>query len=300
MIYTSTYPYCKFDFDVFNPLQEECYKYFEEDSNLLISATVAAGKTAIHEAIAGYELSQSENSKVIYTAPMKAICDEKFVEWLNHETFKNYKMSLLSSDNFVDIKELEESRIIVATIESINVCCRRRDKWIKDVKLLTFDEAHLFNNIKRGAGSEALIMNITDQNKDCRILCLSGTLSNIKEIARWIKGLNNKKTFFVNSSWRPTKLNKKIEITENIKEQLQYIIDTINKNPEDKILIFVHSKKIGEYFLNELRRNMIKCHFYSSDLSFDKRKDIIERYKDKYSDFNVLISTNSLSMGINI
>lgn len=298
---TLEYPYCKFQFDEFNPLQEQASKYFDKDfTNLIVSASVAAGKTVIHEAIAGYELSKDEYSKIVYTCPMKAIAQQKFNDWKQHETFKKYKMLMLSSDKYVTQKQLQDARIIVSTIQSMNVCCRRGDEWIKNVVLFTFDQAHLFNHEKRGAGSQALIMNIAFLSPQCRIVCLSGTLSNIKEIAKWIKNLTGNPTVFIDSKWRPTKLYKRIEITENTKEQLKYLQDLINKSYGEKILIFVQSKKIGQYFLKQLRSCGIRCAFYSSDLTFEKRQQMIQRFRDKFDNLNVLLATNSLSMGVTL
>ena len=294
------YPYCFFDFQDWNPLQTECYKYFEKDCNLICSASVAAGKTAITEAIFGYELSKNNVCKVVYVCPLKALGDEKYREWMEHDTFSQYKMALLSSDNYVNHDELTEARFIVATVESLNVCCRRGDKWLKDVKVLTFDEAHLFNHVKRGAGSEALLMNMSNINPDCRIICLSGTLSNVKEVAVWIKKLNGKHTGFVNSTWRPTKLFKKVETAETIQQQIDFLSKTIKANYDDKILIFVHSKKIGELFAKEFRNKGIKAQFYSSDLTVDQKRNLIVDFGNEYSDLLVLVATSSLAMGINL
>jgi len=72
MKYTSEYVYCDFPFDTFNPVQEEASKYFTLQCNLLVSSTTASGKTVIHEAIAGYELTMS-SKKIVYVCPMKAI-----------------------------------------------------------------------------------------------------------------------------------------------------------------------------------------------------------------------------------
>lgn len=297
--YAKDFPYCEFPFQKFNPLQQQASKYFSTKCNLFVSASVAAGKTVIHQAIASYELSLDQKSKVVYTCPLKSIAQQKFLQWSSHETFKKYKIVMLSSDRFVSLQQLQQARIIVATIQSINVCCRRNDKWIQDIRLLTFDQAHLFNHEKRGSGSEALIMNLCLLNKQCRIVCLSGTLPNIKQIAKWIKGLNGLPTYFIDSKWRPTKLYKRIQIAQDTKQQLQFLRKLIVQNQGQKILIFVHSKKIGQYFNKQLRKFGIRSAFYSSDLTFDKRKMLIDEFKDEMSDL-VLICTNSLSMGINL
>lgn len=294
------YPYCFFEFQDWNPLQAECYKYFEKDSNLIVSATLAAGKTAVTEAIFGYELSKNDTCKVVYVCPLKALGDEKYRKWKEHQTFSQYQMVLLSSDNYVNHDELTDARFIVATVEALNVCCRRGDKWLKDVRVLTFDEAHLFNHVKRGAGSEALLMNMSNINPDCRIICLSGTLSNVKEVAIWIKKLNGKQTGFVNSNWRPTKLFKSVATADSIQQQIDFLSKTIKANYGDKILIFVHSKKIGELFAKDFRNKGIQARFYSSDLSVEQKRDLIVDFGSEYSDLSVLIATSALAMGIDL
>ena len=72
------YPYCAFDFTNWNPVQEKCYSYFTQDCNLVVSASVASGKTVIAEAIFGYELAQNSNSKIAYVCPLKALGNEKY------------------------------------------------------------------------------------------------------------------------------------------------------------------------------------------------------------------------------
>ena len=78
---TSEYKYCKFNFENFNPVQEMCYPFFELDCNLVLSATTSAGKTAIAEAIFGYELATKQDQKVIYVCPLKSIAEEKKFDW---------------------------------------------------------------------------------------------------------------------------------------------------------------------------------------------------------------------------
>lgn len=265
-----------------------------------MSASVASGKTVVHEAIAGYELSRSDTSKVVYVCPLKSLLQEKIEDWHNHETFSQYSMVALSSDNFVKSDEIENARIVVATIESLNVCCRRGDKWLRDIRLFTFDEAHLFNHEKRGAGSEALLMSISSIVPECRFLLLSGTLSNCKDIARWIKVLNGKQTAFVNSKWRPTKLLKRVEVAENIGEQIDFLKKLAISHRDEKLLFFVHSKKVGEKFVQDLRMVGVRCVFYSADIPADKRKMILDDFRGEYSDLNVLVCTSALAMGVNL
>ena len=294
------YPYCAFDFTNWNPVQEKCYSYFTQDCNLVVSASVASGKTVIAEAIFGYELAQNSNSKIAYVCPLKALGNEKYNDWNRHETFASYHKVMLSSDNYVGEEKLQDARMILSTIESLNIKCRKNATWLKDIKVLVFDEAHLFNDENRGAGAEALMINMSIINPNCRLICLSGTLSNCKEIASWLKHLNNKKTFFVNSNWRPTELIKRVVISEDLKDWETDILKIIQSAGDDKVLIFVHSKRIGEEISKFLKGKKIRNAFYNADLRTNIKERILFDFKQSYSDLNVLIATNSLGAGLNL
>lgn len=296
---TIDFQHCYFDFEDWNPMQERCVPFFCQDKNLVISATVAAGKTAIAEAVMSYELTHP-GSKAVYVSPLKALGLEKFESWKNHITFGEYKTVILDSDHRKPQGELESAQLIIATVESMNICARRRDKWIENVRVLVFDEAHLFDHEKRGSCSEALMMDVSEINPDCRLICLSGTLSNTAELATWLNALNGKSTSFLNSKWRPTKLIKVVEPIEELRHQMDFIKDKIKRHPKEKILIFVHSKKIGEILQKNLRERNIYCDFYCSNLTLPQKNEILKKFSDEYSDKNVLIATSSLSMGVTL
>lgn len=280
-------------------MQERCVPFFCEDKNLVVSATVAAGKTAIAEAIISYELSHPE-SKAVYVSPLKALSLEKYEEWSKHETIGEYKIALMDSDHHLEQASFESTRLIIATVESMNICCRRRDKWLKNVRVLVFDEAHLFDHEKRGACSEALMMDLSQVNPECRLICLSGTLSNAAQIAGWLNVLNGKSTNFIVSSWRPTKLYKKIEVLNELKEQMNFVKNKIKKNSYEKFLIFVHSKRIGEILVEHLRKNGIRCGFFSSNLNKNQKDELLSRFREKYGTLQILVATSSLSMGVSL
>ena len=111
------YPYCEFDFYEWNPVQKQCLQYFDCDCNLVVSSTTASGKSAIAEAIMGYELCASQDSKAIYVSPLKAIGCEKYEQWRKHPTFENYKSLLVSGDLKATQDEFNASRLIVSTVE---------------------------------------------------------------------------------------------------------------------------------------------------------------------------------------
>ena len=296
------YPYCDFDFDEWNPVQLKCVPFFTEDCNLVVSASTASGKTVIAEAIMGYELARTQTSKVVYVSPLKAIGNEKHGDWMRHPTFRDYPIVIVSSENDVTQSDFENSRLIVSTVESMNLRCRARDRWIRDISVLVFDEAHLLMDKSRGAGSESLIMNVTMLNPKCRVVCLSGTMSNYIEIARWLKACNQKTTRYVSSDWRPTELVKSVEMAEDFDEQSRFILQEARRMVDEdrKMLVFVHSKMVGENLCKFLRDYSVSCAFYHSGVMPKARETMIADFRNEYSGLHVLVCTSSLGMGVTL
>lgn len=302
MIHPCDYKYCDFDFDSWNPVQIKCFPFFTEDCNLVVSASTASGKTVIAEAIMGYELSRSDKSKAVYVSPLKAIGVEKYNEWRRHDTFERYSIANVSSDSDNTQSDFENSRLIVSTVESMNLRCRARDRWIRDVSVLVFDEAHLLMDKSRGPGSEALIMNITMLNPNCRVICLSGTMPNHIEIAKWLKTCNGKSTKYINSSWRPTELVKSVEIAEDFDEQNKFILKEAKRisSEDQKMLIFVHSKVVGDNLCKYLKEYNVACAFYNAGVHPKFKERMLEDFRNEYSGLNVLVCTSSLGMGVTL
>lgn len=296
------YQYCDFDFDNWNPVQLKCLPFFTEDCNLVVSASTASGKTVIAEAIMGYELAKSDKSKAVYVSPLKAIGVEKFNEWRRHDTFGKYPIANVSFDSETTQSDFENSRLIVSTVESMNLRCRARDRWIRDASVLVFDEAHLLMDKSRGSGSEALIMNITMLNPNCRVICLSGTMPNHIEIAKWLKTCNGKSTKYINSSWRPTELVKSVEVAEDFDEQNKFILKEARRIAfeDQKMLIFVHSKIVGENICKYLKEYNVSCAFYNAGVHPKFKERMLEDFRNEYSGLSVLVCTSSLGMGVTL
>lgn len=291
------YPYCQFDFDAWNPMQEKCVPHFTEDCNLVVSASMASGKTAIAEAIIGYEL---RHGKCLYVSPLRSIGAEKYDKWKLHPTFSQCKILLLDGDHHPEQKELEEAEIVIPTVESLDIALRGGSEWLKDVSVLVVDEAHMIGDESRGRTLEHVLMSFTELNVSSRLVLLSGTLPNTREIAVWVKSLNGKPTSFVKSAWRPTTLFTRIEMAEGFGASIKTALKEIKASKGKKTLVFVHSKKMGEELKKELKKNSVKAAFFSSEVDEERRTTILNMFKSPYSGLDVLVSTSSLAMGVNV
>lgn len=292
------YDFCEFGFDRWNPVQLGCVPFFTEDCNLVLSSSTATGKTAVAEAIFGYELSKG--GKTAYASPLKAINDEKFLRWSRHPTFEEFPKCLLSSENRQDEKTLADSRMVISTVESLAVQCRRNALWLSGLSALVLDEAHLIGDSSRGGGCEEMLLSLTRINPSCRIILLSGTMANCKEMAAWIKSLNGKKTRFVHSEWRPAELEKSVVALKDFHKGISSEIAKACSSIQEKTLVFVHSRKFGERICRELNDKGFKCGFYHAGLTDSRKRRLVEDFRSEWSDIRILICTSSLGAGVDL
>lgn len=303
MSLTTDFQYYQFPFYQFNKVQDVCLPFTIQDCNMVVSLATASGKTAIGLAAMTYELSKDEKSKVIYISPFKGISNEKNHEWKYDEQLKKYGVVLNTGDSQAKKEDFEKNRIIITTSESLESKFRNKHEWLKDVKLFVFDEFHLIGQEGRGSCIESLIMMISKLNT--RIITLSGTMNNAKEIAQWIKQLTNKETKCIKSNWRPNKFEVVYNVYDsygnkinNKMEEIEKIIK--EKMSGEKILIFVHSIDFGNQLVKKVRQMGKNTGFHNSTLSEKKRRELEQQFSDEFSGLDILISTSTLSAGVNL
>lgn len=277
MIYTSDFPYLQFTFEKFNPVQQQAFQHYNKDCNLVVSSTMASGKTTIAQMILSYQITQNK-AKCIYVSPLCQLTQQIKNKWSRYQLFKNN----LDKLNFY-------------TVQGLDVAIRK--KYISQIDVLVLDEAHIIDSDGRGSNAEILIKRIAQDFSNCRIILLSGTMSNAVQIAKWIKSLNNKQTFVIRSDWRPVQNIKNI-IVYNDNNKYYKLYQLLEENRYDKIVVFVYSKVNGNELNKKLCKNGINSAFISSDLSKSKRNKILNAFK--LGKINVLVSTSLLSQGVNL
>jgi len=309
MIHTEDYKYYRCSFSTFNKAQEAVLPYFDKDVNLVVSLKTATGKTAIAECIFGYHLYNNQSSKVIYVSPYKSISFEKRVDWYGNGQFSQYGILLNTGDTKVSLEEYDTNRILIMTSESLDCQLRNcsKDGWISNVDCIVFDEAHLLGRERRGTSVESALMNFTKLNSKARVVLLSATVSNGKQIAQWIKSLNQKQTKYIWSNWRPVDIEyvyyefDDSDLYTREKKKVERAIGVIaNRGIGEKVIVFVHSKKTGKMLLNRISNMGIRCAFHNASLSFSSRKHIEAEFNGAYSGLDVIISTSTLAFGVNL
>lgn len=278
MIWTSDFPYLQFHFEKFNPVQEQAFQHYNKDCNLVVSSTMASGKTTIAQMILSYQITQNK-AKCIYVSPLCELTQEIRNKWSRYQLFKQ-----------------NLDKLSFYTVQGLDVAIRK--KYISKLDVLVLDQAHIIDSDGRGANAQILIKRVAQTYNNCRIILLSGTMSNAVQIAKWIKSLNNKQTFVVRSDWRPVQNVKNIVIYQNDSDKYNKLYQLLDENCYDKIVVFVYSKVNGNQLNKKLCKAGINSSFISSDLSKSKRNKILNAFR--LGQINVLISTSLLSQGVNL
>ncbi|KAJ5156273.1 hypothetical protein N7492_009076 [Penicillium capsulatum] len=181
-----------FSFPVFNAVQSKCFHpAYKTNDNLVLSAPTGSGKTVIMELAICRLLNvlKDERFKVVYQAPTKSLCGERFRDWNTKFSSLNLKCAELTGDtDHTQLRSVQNSQIIITTPEKWDSMTR---KW-KDhmrlmqlVKLFLIDEVHILKEA-RGATLEAVVSRMKNIGSNIRFVALSATVPNSEDIATWL------------------------------------------------------------------------------------------------------------------
>jgi superfamily II RNA helicase len=179
----------------YDPFQQKAIDYINEGHSVIVSAPTGAGKTAIAEHVINDCLIKG--TKAIYTAPIKALSNQKFRDF--QETFPD-RIGILTGDVSIN----PNAPILIMTTEIFRNKILGEPKSLEDYSWIIFDEIHYLDNYERGTvWEESLIFLPQHMN----MLALSATIPNIDEFARWIHSIHKRPLKVVKEDKRPVPLH---------------------------------------------------------------------------------------------
>ncbi len=186
----------RFDLD---PFQREACASLEEGKSVLVAAPTGAGKTIVAE-FAVFLAMREPNAKVFYTAPMKALSNQKFQELV--EEYGPESVGLLTGDTNVNSR----ARIVVMTTEVLRNMLYADSDLLADLAYVVMDEVHYLADRFRGAVWEEVIIHLP---QSVRMVSLSATVSNAEEFGDWLQAVRGDTDVIV-SEERPVPLEQHI------------------------------------------------------------------------------------------
>jgi ATP-dependent RNA helicase HelY len=186
----------RFDLD---PFQLEACESIEHGNSVLVAAPTGAGKTIVAE-FAIYLAMQSPHDKVFYTAPMKALSNQKFQELVNE--YGPDAVGLLTGDTNIN----SGARIVVMTTEVLRNMLYADSALLKNLSHVVMDEVHYLADRFRGAVWEEVIIHLPQR---VRLVSLSATVSNAEEFGDWLQAVRGDTEVIV-SEERPVPLEQHV------------------------------------------------------------------------------------------
>jgi len=156
---------------------------FKNNKSMVVSSPTGSGKTLVAE-YAMLDTILNKRKKVIYIVPLKALASEKYKDFLrlySEEIKIRISIGELQNENYNYDYDL-----LIVTAEKLDSLIRNNSKILDNIGLLITDEIHLLNDDKRGPTLEIILSIFKTKFPSVRLIGLSATISNAKEIASWL------------------------------------------------------------------------------------------------------------------
>ncbi|CAD5210662.1 unnamed protein product [Bursaphelenchus okinawaensis] len=238
-------------------------KALKSDDNLLICAPTGAGKTNVAVMCILRELSKHLNAdgsvkkdefKCVYVAPMRSLVQEMVGSFKKRLEPYGLEVGEMTGDAQMSKEQFMQTQVIVCTPEKYDIVTRKGGEraYNQLVRVIIIDEIHLLHD-DRGPVLESIvartIRNSEQTQENCRLVGLSATLPNYRDVAAFLR-VNDDGLFYFNNSFRPVPLEQEyIGITEKkalkrYQAMNEVVYDKVMENAgKSQVLIFVHSRK---------------------------------------------------------
>ncbi|MBU1726531.1 MAG: DEAD/DEAH box helicase [Candidatus Omnitrophica bacterium] len=266
---------------VYDKFQQEAIGHINQGHSVIVSAPTGAGKTAIAEHI----LSTSIQNRfgVIYTAPIKALSNQKFRDF---QSQFGDQIGILTGDVSIN----PAAPVLIMTTEIFRNKILDEPTSLDKYTWIIFDEIHYIDNPERGTVWEESLIFLP---KHMKILGLSATIPNIKQFAAWIESIHNKPVQVVIEDKRPVPLhfffqcgNEIVDKIDHLKRlkygrpnKLSTLISYLNQKDGLPAIYFVFGRRRAE----ELAFESMHHNF----LNGKEKQQIVEIYNNLCERFDV-------------
>jgi len=262
--------------------QEDAINAIEQNKSVVVSAPTGSGKTLIADYIIDRDFRKG--IKVIYTAPIKALSNQKYKEFSRSYGIEN--VGILTGD----VQKNPDALILIMTTEIYRNMVLSNDPFISNVSYVIFDEIHYINDIERGyVWEESIIFS----KPNVRILCLSATIPNAIEFAQWIEAIKEQEVVVIRHDERPVPLHVNFydaELGITTLKNLKYYADIPDYNRVmGKRVKQRHKSPSHNNLIQEIKDNL-PCLFFSFSRQGCQR-NAMELVKKQMFELNPEIST---------
>lgn len=205
--------------------QSKAVKAIQDGKHVLITAHTGSGKTLPAEYAIEYFTSLGKN--VIYTAPIKALSNQKFNEFT--KKFPNLEVGIFTGDN----KHNPKANVLIMTTEILqnklfDPKASHLDFDIDNLGCVVFDEVHYIDDEDRGTVWEQSIILLP---QTVQMVMLSATIGEKEEFAKWIERIKEREVVICETNVRVVPLQFYTFLTNTKK-----IVETTSDKSMKKML----------------------------------------------------------------
>lgn len=193
---------------IYDKFQQEAIEHIDDGHSVIVSAPTGAGKTAIAEHVISTCLECRVG--VIYTAPIKALSNQKFRDF--QQSFPD-RIGIMTGDVTLNPK----ADVLIMTTEIFRNKVLDEPQSLAGYKWVIFDEIHYLDNPERGTVWEESLIFLP---KHMNILGLSATIPNIGQFASWIESIHERKVQVVIEEKRPVPLHFFYQFSNDVTDRI--------------------------------------------------------------------------------
>jgi ATP-dependent RNA helicase HelY len=196
--------------------QVQAIDALDDGASVVVAAPTGSGKTVVAEY--GVEAAVRDGGRAFYTAPIKALSNQKF-----HDLIARHgadKVGLLTGDNAINA----DAPIVVMTTEVLRNMIYGRAATLNDLSVVVLDEVHFLQDAYRGPVWEEVIIHLPAH---VQLICLSATVSNVRELTDWIETVRGR-TVAVLEEKRPVRLENLFMVGDRTSDTIHLLPTIVN------------------------------------------------------------------------
>src|SRR3989338_1041320 len=205
----------------YDPFQQRAVEVIDRDTSLFVAAPTGAGKTVIADYV--IERALRHHQRVIYTAPVKALSNQKFRDFSARH---GEDVGIMTGDVTLN----PNAPLVIMTTEIYRNALLEHATHLPRCAWVIFDEVHYLDDPERGTvWEEAILFTPAHMN----LLCLSATIPNVMQLAQWIRSVHRRPVEVVEETHRSVPLSVLFQCQNRITDNPQDLKRTGYLGQED-------------------------------------------------------------------
>ncbi len=206
--------------------QLDAFDAIDRGNSVLVAAPTSSGKTLVAEY--AIERCLAGGGRVAYTTPIKALSNQKLRDL---RALLDQPVGLLTGDNVIQ----PDAPALVMTTEVLRNMIYADSSILAELGVVVLDEVHYLQDPYRGSVWEEVIIGLPEH---VRLVCLSATVTNARELASWISSVRERCEVIIETK-RPVDLREHFLVFDKASQSLHDFPTLNERQPNGEVQRFL-------------------------------------------------------------